>query len=150
MATIPEGFNSITPALVVSDAAKAIELYVKAFGATEVHRMNCPSSGKIMHACLQIGSSKIFLCDANPEQGCAAPSSSSFYLYVDDVDKIFAQAKKAGMQESMAVQDMFWGDRMGNVKDPFGNSWSVATHKRDVSPEEMQEAVKKMAASKAA
>lgn len=150
MAAIPEGFSSVTPTLVVDDAAQAIELYKKAFGAKEIHRMNCPQSGKIMHACIEIGTSKLFLSDAGPaDKGCASATSSNFYVYVNDADKIFGQAKHAGLQETMPVQDMFWGDRMGNVKDKFGNSWTVATHVRDVSPQEMQEAMKKMASQAA-
>ncbi len=146
--SIPTGFNTLTPTLVLPDAAKAIELYKKAFGATEEYRMACSESGKIMHACLQIGSSKIFLCDANPTmEGCAA-THSNFYLYIDDVDSAYRQATKAGMKEAMAVEDMFWGDRVGNVKDSFGNSWTLATHVRDVSPEEMEEGRKAFTAKK--
>jgi PhnB protein len=143
VAPIPEGFNTITPTLVVSDGKKAIETYVKAFGAKEAYRMEDPNTGKIMHACLQIGTSKLFLCDTNPQ--CATASSSNFYLYFDNADAIFAQATKAGLKESSAVQDMFWGDRMGSVKDAFGNSWTIATHVRDVSPQELEEAAKKFA-----
>lgn len=143
MAGIPEGFSTVTPTLIVNDAAKAIELYTKAFGAKETYRLNCPESGKIMHACIQIGASKVFLCDTHPKM-CATPSNSSFYLYFKDVDASFKQAKQAGMQETSPVQDMFWGDRTGNVKDTFGNSWTLATHVRDVSPEEMDKAVKQM------
>ncbi len=143
MAKIPEGFSTVTPTLVVNGAAKAIEQYKKAFGATETYRLNCADSGKIMHACIQVGTSKIFLCDTHPEM-CAAPTQSNFYLYFKDVDATFKQAKQAGMQESSPVQDMFWGDRTGNVKDAFGNSWTLATHVRDVSPEEMEKAAKHM------
>lgn len=135
---IPQDFHTITPSLSVNGAAKAIDLYVQALGAKELYRMASPDSGKIMHACVQIGSSKIFLSDANPEKDCPA-TTSSFYLYIDDVDAAFKQAKQGGLQETFAVQDMFWGDRMGCVKDSFGNSWTLATHVRDVSPEEMEE-----------
>jgi len=136
---IPEGFATITPSLNINGAAKAIETYMKALGAKELYRMECPSgSGKIMHACLQIGNSKIFLADTNPEMGCGAPSNSSFYLYMDDVDAAFKQARSAGLDEMMAPSDMFWGDRTGTVKDSFGNNWTLATHVRDVSPEEME------------
>ena len=99
--------------------------------------MACPESGKIIHACLSIGSSKLFLSDANPEKGCAA-STANFYVYIDDVDASFNKAKQAGLQEAWGgVQDMFWGDRTGCLKDSFGNNWTLATHVKDVSPEEM-------------
>jgi len=147
---IPEDFHSITPTLVVNGAAKAIDLYKKAFGAAEEYRMECPGgSGKIMHACIKIGDSKIFLTDVNPEMGCGTPSASSFYLYVEDVDATFKQAKQAGLTETFPVQDMFWGDRTGNLKDSFGIQWTLATHVRDISPEEMEEARKKFGAKAA-
>jgi len=149
VAPIPEGFSTVTPTLVCSDASKAIDLYTKALGAKEVYRMACPTSGKIMHACIQIGSSKIFLADASPEAGCGTPTASNFYVYINDVDATFSQAKQAGLKETSAPQDMFWGDRVGNVKDQFGNSWTLATHVRDVSPQEMEEAKKKFAAKAA-
>jgi uncharacterized glyoxalase superfamily protein PhnB len=146
---MPEGFSTVTPIMVVKDAAKAIETYVKAFGAKEVYRMPCPKTGKIMHACFQMGTNKIFICDENLEMGSTA-TTSGFYLYMDDVDAVFKQATQAGLQEKSSVQDMFWGDRTGCVKDSFGNTWTVATHIRDVSPQELEEAIKKMASSKAA
>jgi uncharacterized glyoxalase superfamily protein PhnB len=141
---IPEGFHTVTPTLIVNGATDAIAFYKKALGAKEVYRMECPESKKIMHACITIGNSKVFLCDANPEMGCGTPSVSSFYLYVDSADDTCKQAKQAGMEERAAPQDMFWGDRMGNYKDKFGVQWSIATHVRDVSPQEMEEARKKM------
>jgi PhnB protein len=141
VAKIPEGFSTITPNLIVTDAAKAIDTYSKAFGGKELYKMTCPETGKIMHACLQIGSSKLFLADTNSQ--CPAASASYFYLYFDDVDATFRQATKAGLQEVSPVQDMFWGDRVGNVKDQFGNGWMIATHTRDISPQEMEEARKK-------
>jgi len=141
---IPEGFSTITPTLIVDGAAKAIDLYTKALGAKEAYRMECPETKKVMHACLQIGSSKVFLGDTNPQ--CSSPTSSSFYVYLDDVDSAFSKAKQGGLKEVSAVQDMFWGDRIGTVQDPFGNKWTLATHVRDVSPQEMEEAKKKMAA----
>lgn len=145
MTGTPEGFNTVTPTLIVANAAKAIDLYTKAFGATEAYRMNSPSGDKILHACIQLGTSKVFLCDVNPEMGCGTASISNFYLYFSDVDAIFKQAKQAGMQEAAAVQDMFWGDRTGCVKDAFGITWTLATHIRDVTPEEMDKAVQQMA-----
>lgn len=144
MKAIPEGFNTITPTLVITGAAKALDLYKKAFGAKEVYRMNAPNSDKIMHACLEIGNSRLFMCDTNPEAGCGTPSQASFYLYMENVDEAFKKAKQAGMQEVMAPQDMFWGDRTGNLTDSFGIKWTVASHVRDVSDSEIQDAVKKM------
>lgn len=143
MNKIPQGFSTITPTLTVNGAAKAIELYKKAFGATEDYRME--EGGRIMHACLTLGSSKIFLSDAMPETGCGAPTSSSFYLYMDDVDSAFKQAARAGLKELFPVTDMFWGDRTGCIEDPFGNKWTIATHVRDVTPEEMEEGRRKFA-----
>jgi uncharacterized glyoxalase superfamily protein PhnB len=138
---IPEG-NSVIPSLVFDDAKKAIKLYEEVFGAEEVHRIEMPDgSGKIMHSCLIIGNSKIFVYDANPAMR-STPTSSTFYVYVDDADAIHAKAKKAGFSEIYPMNDAFWGDRTGGVKDPFGNGWSLATHMRDVSPEEMKEGAK--------
>lgn len=140
---IPEGFSTITPTLNVNGAAKAIELYTKAFGAREEYRMELSDgSGKIMHACIQIGNSKLFLADVNPQMK-NPPSVSTFYIYIDDVDATFKQAKQAGMSETYPVEDMFWGDRMGSVKDSFGIQWTLATHVRDVSPAEMEEGKRK-------
>lgn len=144
---IPDGYYSLTPYLVVQGAAKAIEFYTKAFGATEVVRMPGPG-GKIMHAEVKIGNSMLMLADENPEQGHLSPTTlngagCSVMLYTDDVDATFASALAAGATQMMPPADMFWGDRMGNLKDPFGHSWAIATHKEDVSPEEMQ---KRMAA----
>ncbi len=144
--SIPESFHSVTPVLIVEGAAKAIDLYKKAFGAEEVYRMDCPSgSGKIMHACLRIGNSNVFMSDAAPEKGCGPASVSSFYIYLDDVDGAFKKAAKAGLSELMPVSDMFWGDRMGALEDAFGIRWTLATHMREVSPEEMQEGAKEWA-----
>lgn len=143
MSAIPEGFNSVIPSLVLKDAAKAIETYKKAFGAKELSRMQNPETGKIMHACIEIGTSRLFLSDEMP--GCMAASNSSFYMYMPDVDAAFAQAKSSGLTEKFAPQDMFWGDRMGTVVDENGIAWTLATHKRDVSPEDMQKGAKEMA-----
>ena len=149
MRAIPDGFSTITPFLALKNAHEAIALYERAFGAKEVHKMLCPSgSGKIMHACLQIGSSRIFLSEANPEKGCM-PTTSSFYVYVDDVDTACRRAKQAGVKETMPLQDQFWGDRAGSFEDTFGNRWTLASHVRDISDQEIQEAAKKMAAKAA-
>jgi PhnB protein len=149
MAKTPEGFHTITPTLVLDGAAKAIELYKKALGAEELYRLE-GDKGKIMHACLTIGNSRIFLCDTNPQMGAGTPSQSSFYLYMDNVDNAASQAKGAGLTEQSPVQDMFWGDRTGSFKDSFGISWTLATHVREVSKEEMEEGRKKFASKKAA
>jgi PhnB protein len=138
---IPDGYYSLTPYLVCKDAAKAIEFYTKAFGAQEFVRMPGPG-GRIMHAEVKIGNSMLMLSDENPERGAVAPSgsgrSSSLMFYTPDVDAVFKRAIEYGATSIEAPTDMFWGDRMGNLKDPFGHQWAIATHKEDVSPEEMQ------------
>ena len=138
---IPEGYYSLTPYLVIKGAAEAIEFYKKAFGATENVRMPGPG-GRIMHAEVKIDNSILMLCDENPERGQLSPttiggSGGSIMLYTNDVDATFKQALAAGATEQMAPMDMFWGDRMGNLKDPFGHCWAIATHKEDVPAEEM-------------
>jgi len=141
---IPQGFSTITPSLVIDGALEAIKLYKQAFGATEDYVMMMPDgSGKVMHASLQIGSSKLFVSDVIPNM-CATPSVAGFYLYVDNVDAAFAQAKKAGLSEKHAPQDMFYGDRTAGFTDKFGVMWTLATHVRDVSETELQEGAKKM------
>lgn len=144
---IPAGFHSVTPSLILNNAASAIELYKKAFGAQEVYRMQAPDSSKIMHACITIGNSMIFLSDVAPEMGCSTPSVTNFYVYLDNVDKAFTQAKQTGLAEVYAVQDMFWGDRTGTLKDNFGIQWTLATHVRDVSEDELEEGRQKWAAA---
>lgn len=135
---IPQGFSTITPSLNIQGCKEAIELYKKAFGATEDYVMLYPESNKVMHASLNVGNSKLFLCDYMPGSGCAEPSASSFYLYVEDVDSAFKKAKSAGLMEQWPVQDMFWGDRTGTLQDKWGNFWTIATFKREVSPEELK------------
>jgi PhnB protein len=138
---IPQGFHSLTPGLTCKDAAKAIEVYKKAFGATERSRFAGPD-GKIMHAELQIGDSMIFLADEFPGMSAAptqgAPPSQAVYMYVPNVDATYDQAVAAGCQGAMPVSDMFWGDRFGKVIDPFGHHWNLATHTEDVAPAEME------------
>jgi len=141
MGKTPDGFHTLTPHITVSDGEAAIALYEKALGAELVGKMKNPATGKIMHACLQTGSSKLFLNDSMPTPEAGA----NFYVYVEDVDAQHRQAVAAGMTEIEAPADMFWGDRIGNVKDTFGQHWSIATKQRDVSPEEMAEAIKKFA-----
>jgi PhnB protein len=144
---IPDGYYSLTPYLVCKGAAKAIEFYAKAFGAEEVVRMPGPH-GSIAHAEVRIGNSMLMLSDENKERGQLSPESiggtpCSIMLYADDVDAVFKRAVAAGSKAEMPPADMFWGDRMGNIVDPFGHKWAIATHKEDVSPAEME---KRMAA----
>lgn len=137
---IPVGFRTVTPALIVKGAAEAIEFYKKAFRATEVRRHEM--GGHIGHAEIKIGDSLIMLSDEFPQMGAVGPRSIggtpvSLYLYVEDVDAVFRQAMAAGAKAVMPVEDMFWGDRYGLLEDPFGHRWSVATHKKDLSEEEI-------------
>ena len=145
---IPEGIHTVTPHLICAGAANAIEFYKKAFNATELSRLPGPD-GKLMHAAIKIGDSTVMLVDENPAWNCLGPkalkgSSVYIHLYVEDVDAFAAQAVAAGATVKLPVQDMFWGDRYGQFEDPFGHLWSMATHKRDMSPQEMQEAMKGM------
>ena len=145
----PEGMHSVTPHLICQGAAQAIEFYKKAFGAEEILRMPGPA-GRIMHAEVKIGNSVLMLSDENPERGYMSPASrggstASVMLYTDDVDAVFKRAIAEGAKQDSAPADMFWGDRMGNLTDPFGHTWAVATHKEDVSPEEMEKRMAAMA-----
>jgi len=144
---IPEGMHSVTPHLVCAGAAAAIEFYKKAFGAVELTRLP-GAQGKLMHASIRIGDSTVMLVDESPEWGMLGPkalkgSPVTIHLYVDDADAFVARAVKAGAKLTMPVADMFWGDRYGQLEDPFGHRWSVGTHVRDVSPQEMQKAMQK-------
>jgi PhnB protein len=138
---IPEGMHTVTPHLVVNGAAKAIDFYKRAFGAQELGRHPTPD-GRIMHAGIKIGDSHVFLADEFPEMsGDRAPSNGSsvvLHLYVPDVDAAFNQAVSAGAKVKMPLANMFWGDRYGQLIDPFGHHWSLATHVEDVTPEEMR------------
>ncbi len=138
---IPDGYHTATPYLIIKDAARAIEFYKKAFGATEIMRMAEPS-GKVTHAEIKIGNSPIMLADEFPEMGARSPqtiggSPVSIFLYVENVDALANQAIAAGAKVLMPVQDQFWGDRYGKLADPFGHVWDIATHKEDVAPEEI-------------
>lgn len=146
---IPEGYHSVTPYLIVKGAAAAIEFYKKAFGATELVRMP-DGNGRVMHAEMQIGSSRIMLADESPAISAYSPehhkgSPITLMLYVEDVDATFAQAVEAGATVDRPLADQFYGDRTGGVIDPFGHKWYLATHVRDVSPAEMKEAMASMA-----
>ena len=138
---IPDGYHTVTPYLVITDAGKAIEFYKVAFGATESMRLATPD-GKVMHAEIKIGDSPIMLCDECPDWNAFSPqtiggTAVSIMLYVEDVDSVVNRAVAAGAKLLMPVEDQFWGDRMGTVSDPFGHKWTVATHTEDVSPEEI-------------
>jgi PhnB protein len=145
---IPDGMHTITPHLVCAGAAEAIEFYKKAFNAVEEGRLPAPN-GKLMHAVVRIEGSAVMLVDEMPEWGALGPkalkgSPVTIHLYVEDVDAVVAQAVAAGAKVTMPVADMFWGDRYGQLQDPFGHSWSVATHTRDLSPQEIREGMAKM------
>jgi len=138
---IPEGYNSVTPYLIVDDAKRAIEFYRDAFGAEEKSRL--PMGDRIGHAEIKIGDSYIMLADEFPDMGHLGPNSrggptSSIVLYVDDVDSSFKRALEAGAKEDRPVQNQFWGDRMGTLSDPFGHQWSLSTHVEDVPEDEMR------------
>lgn len=146
---IPDGYHSLTPYLVIDGAAQALEYYKKAFGATELFRMD--HEGKIAHAEMKIGDSPFMLSDEHPEQGFSGPktlggSAVGLMIYVDDCDRVFQQAIDAGGEQQKPLQDQFYGDRSGTLKDPFGHIWTVATHKEDVSPEEIDKRLAAMAA----
>jgi PhnB protein len=148
---VPEGLHTVTPHLVIHGAAAAIDFYTKALGAQELSRMTGPG-GMIGHAELKIGDSVIFLADEFPGAPAKSPqtvgaSTATLNLYVPDVDASFKKAISAGAKETMPVQDMFWGDRYGTFTDPYGHVWGVATHKEDLSQEEIEERAKAFWAS---
>src|SRR5262252_3139882 len=147
---IPKGYHSITPYLVVNGAEKAIEYYKKVFGATEIMRMPAPN-GKIGHAELKIGDSPIMLADENPAMGQGHTSAAtvggspvSIYLYIENVDDVVKRAVAEGATVLKPVQDQFYGDRSGFIRDPFGHLWGVATHVEDVSADEMDRRMKQL------
>src|SRR4051812_42082724 len=142
---VPEGMHTLTPHLVCAGAADAIAFYKNAFNAEELMRLPGPD-GKIMHAMLQIGDSRLMLVDEAPQWGALGPKSLkgtpvTLHLAVENVDAFFQRAIDAGATVRMAVADMFWGDRYGVLEDPFGHHWSVATHMRDLSHEEIRKAI---------
>jgi PhnB protein len=146
--SIPTGYHTVTPYLIVRNAAAALDFYKKAFGAVELMRFPGPG-GKLMHAEMKIGDSPVMLADEMPEEGHVGPqtlggAAVSLLLYVENVDARFAQAIAAGATVKRAVADQFYGDRTGTLADPFGHVWSLATHKEDVSMEEMQRRTAKM------
>jgi PhnB protein len=148
---IPEGYHTATPYLAIDGAAEALEYYKKAFGAKERMRMNAPD-GRIGHAEIEIGDSIVMVADTFPQSSTKAPSelggtTAGVFLYVEDVDAVVKQAVDAGATVTMEVADQFWGDRFGSIKDPFGHSWSIATHVEDVPEEEMAERAKEAMAA---
>lgn len=140
---VPPGHHTATPYLVLDDAAAAIDFYREAFGAEELFRMPGPAGHGVMHAEIQIGDSVVMLCDESPQQPAqksprsAGTTTASILLYVPDVDASHRRAERAGATTALPPTDMFWGDRMAAVSDPFGHQWSIATHVKDLSPEEM-------------
>jgi PhnB protein len=142
--TVPDGFHTLTPHLVVKGASQAIDFYKKAFGAEEIKRLPGPDGKSLIHAELKIGDSRLLLVDEFPEMDCRGPQSAgaspvTIHMFVDDVDVVFDKALAAGAEVRMPVMDQFWGDRYGVLTDPFGHLWSIATHKEDLAPEEIRE-----------
>lgn len=140
---VPEGFHAVTPCLTLKNSLKAIEFYKKAFGAKELGIFPAPDGRSTMHAVIQIGDSILMMGDEMPGQGCKSAESLnaspiSLYVYVPDADAVFNQAVAAGSTITMPMADMFWGDRCGSVTDPFGYMWTIATHIRDLTAEEVQ------------
>jgi PhnB protein len=153
--SIPRGYHSVTPYLIVGGAAKAIDFYQRAFGATELFRMPSPDGQKLMHAEIKLGDSHVMLADEHPEWGALGPESLggtpiTMLLYVEDVDSVFPQALAAGATVVRPLADQFYGDRSGTVRDPFGHQWTIATPKEDVSPEEFKRRVSQFKQSEGA
>jgi len=151
---IPEGYHTATPYLTIKNAGEALDFYKRAFGAEEVVRMPGPDGKSVMHAEIKIGNSMLMIADEWPMGDCKSPkslggTSVNIFLYVQDVDSFFQKAVAAGANATMPPTDMFWGDRYGKLLDPYGHSWGVATHKLDMTPEEIkkgqQEFMAKMA-----
>lgn len=143
---IPEGYHTVSPYLAVDDAARAIDYYVSAFGAKELFRMDAPG-GRVGHAELQIGDSRIMLSDPFPQSSTRPPkelggTTGSVFMYVEDVDAVVKRAVAAGATVTMEPDNMFWGDRFGTITDPFGHVWSIATHVEDVPPQELEQRAK--------
>ncbi len=149
---IPEGMHTLTPNLVLRDCARAIEFYKKALGATEVARMMAPDGKSVWHAELRIGDSMFYVADempgmSRPPPDASAPAPVTLWLYVKDTDRAYRQAVDAGAKSLMEPADMFWGDRCAGVSDPYGYNWSFATHKKDLTQEEMRRAGEEFARS---
>lgn len=142
---VPEGFHTITPHLIVRDSKAAIDFYQKAFGAQLQGGVAYMPNGKVMHAMVKIGDSFLMLNDEFPEHGVVAPKDGetgiSLHIYVDNVDELFERATEAGAKVKMPLADMFWGDRYGKILDPFGHQWTLGTHTKDVTQDEMKAAM---------
>lgn len=142
---IPDGYSTVTASLIVKGGVAAIEFYKKAFGAQEIYRFPGPDNKSIMHAELKIGNSHVMLCDEMPQMNCRSPQSLGgtgiyIYMYVEDADATYTKAIAAGAKPTMPIMDAFWGDRFGQVQDPFGHIWGIATRKIDMTPEELAKA----------
>jgi len=140
---VPDGFNTVNMSLVVKDARKALDFYQKAFGAEQGLHMAGPDGKGTMHAEMRIGNSTVMLTDENPQWGMKSPqtlggSPASLHIYTENADAMFARAVNAGCEATMPIMDAFWGDRYGKVKDPFGHEWGIATHKEDLSEQEIE------------
>lgn len=146
---IPDGYHSVTPYLIVRGASDAIEFYKKAFGATELMRMDAPG-GKIGHAEIRIGNSIVMLADEHPDMGAHGPevlggSPVHLMIYVEDCDTVFKRALAEGATETRPLKDQFYGDRSGTLTDPFGHQWTVTTHKEDLTPAEIEKRMQQTA-----
>lgn len=146
---IPDGYSTVTATITVREAEKAIEFYKKVFDAKELYRFLGPDGKTIMHAEIMIGNSVVMLADEMPDMGCRSPqsiggTSSSIYLYVNDADETFNKAVSSGAKPLMPIMDGFWGDRFGSIEDPFGHIWGIATHKKDMTPDEISKAGQEM------
>ncbi len=142
--TQPE--NTVVPMLIIDNAAEALDFYVNALGAKLIYNMPTTDGKKVMHASIEIGNTRIYISDVVPDKGTKT-SGAAFCLYTHHVDAAFKKACEAGAKEKTAPKDMFWGDRMGSVEDKFGVQWTFARHVRDVTPDEIKEAMKKMEAA---
>jgi len=152
---VPSGFHTLTPHLVVNDSRKAAEFYKKAFGAEILGLAEGPD-GKVIHAAARIGDSMFMFNDEFPDYGVLSPLASktkspvTVHIYVEEADEMFAQAQAAGAEITMPLADQFWGDRYGTLQDPFGHHWAIATHIKDMSPDEMKKAMDEAMAKMAA
>ena len=148
---VPEGYHTATPYLSVKNAGEAIDFYKRAFGAEEIVRMSGPDGKSVMHAEIKIGNSMLMIADEFPQAEVKSPktlggTSVNIFLYVQDADATFQKAVNAGAKVTMPPTDMFWGDRYGKVVDPYGHSWGIATHKLDMTPEEIEKGQKEFMA----
>jgi PhnB protein len=144
---IPEGYTTVTPYLTVRSGEEALAFYKKAFNASEIYKLKKPD-GRVGHAELQIGNARVMVGEPMGGSTTMGGTAGSLCLYVEDADQLFKQGVSAGGKEVMAVQDMYWGDRAGTFADPFGHTWTVCTHKEDLTPQEIEQRMKEQAPSK--